>query len=74
MTKFEEILTNEYVNEHISMAKKQYSEPKIYDAKGYISERWYAYTAIGILDWHLFGIRVFSQGKEFTGTFKLKKS
>jgi len=43
MTKFEELLTNEYVNEYISMAKKQYSEPKIYDAKGDLSKRWYVY-------------------------------
>ncbi|MBC8753991.1 site-specific integrase [Kordia sp. YSTF-M3] len=43
MTKFEEILTNEYVNEYISMAKKMYSEPKIYDAKGDLSKRWYVY-------------------------------
>lgn len=43
MTKFEEILTNEYVNEYISMAEKQFSEPKIYDANGDISKRWYVY-------------------------------
>ena len=43
MTTFEQILTNEYINEYISMAKKMYSEPKIYDAKGNLSERWYVY-------------------------------
>jgi len=43
MTTFEEILTNEYVNEYISMAKKMFSEPKIYDAKGDLSKRWYVY-------------------------------
>ena len=31
----------------------------------------YVYTVVGTLDWHLFGIGVFSQGKEFTGTFSL---
>ena len=39
MTTFEYILKNEY----ISMAKKMYSEPKIYDAKGDLSKRWYVY-------------------------------
>lgn len=43
MTKFDELLTNEYVNEYISMAKKMFSEPKIYDAKGNLSKRWYVY-------------------------------
>ncbi|WP_430409291.1 tyrosine-type recombinase/integrase [Kordia sp.] len=43
MTTFDLILTNEYVNEYISMAKKMYSEPKIYDAKGDLTKRWYVY-------------------------------
>ncbi|QHI35734.1 Tyrosine recombinase XerC [Kordia antarctica] len=43
MPTFEQILTNEYVNEYISMAKQNYSEPKIYDAKGDLSKRWYVY-------------------------------
>ena len=43
MPTFDQILTNEYVNEYIFMSKKMYSEPKIYDAKGDISKRWYLY-------------------------------
>jgi len=31
----------------------------------------YVYTTVGTLDWHLFGIRIYSQDKEFTGTFSL---
>ena len=34
---------SEHVNEHDLTSKKLYSEPKIYDAKGDLSKRWYVY-------------------------------
>ena len=34
---------NEYGNEYLSLMKKKYSEPKIYDANGDLSKRWYLY-------------------------------
>jgi integrase len=47
MFNLNEFLTNEYRNEYgndyNSPMKKKYSEPKIYDAKGDLSKRWYVY-------------------------------
>jgi len=36
-------LLNEYGNEYDLTAKKKFSEPKIYDANGDLSQRWYLY-------------------------------
>ncbi len=33
----------EHVFEHVLKEKKRYSEPKIYDADGDLSKRWYVY-------------------------------
>jgi len=33
----------------------------------------FKYTITGILDWNLFSIRIYSQDKEFTGTFSLNQ-
>lgn len=38
-----QILTNEYGNEYDLASKPLFSEPKIYDANGDISKRWYVY-------------------------------
>lgn len=43
MHSFNEILQNEYVTEYNLKGKKDYSEPKIYDADGDLSKRWYVY-------------------------------
>ncbi|WP_046759357.1 tyrosine-type recombinase/integrase [Kordia jejudonensis] len=43
MHSFNEILQNEYVTEYNLKGKKDYSEPKIYDAKGDLNKRWYVY-------------------------------
>ncbi len=43
MHSFNEILQNEYVIEYNLKAKKDYSQPKIYDAGGDLSKRWYVY-------------------------------
>jgi len=43
MSKFKQFLLNEYGNEYDFRMKKQYSEPKIYDANGNLSKRWYVY-------------------------------
>ncbi|WP_395043174.1 tyrosine-type recombinase/integrase [Flavobacterium sp.] len=43
MSKISKFLRNEYVNAYDLSFKKQYSEPKIYDAGGDLSKRWYVY-------------------------------
>lgn len=43
MYNFNEILQNEYVIEYSLKGKKDYSEPKIYDAGGDLKKRWYVY-------------------------------
>ncbi|QHI36139.1 Tyrosine recombinase XerC [Kordia antarctica] len=43
MSTFNEILQNEYVIEYNLKAKKDYSQPKVYDANGDLSKRWYVY-------------------------------
>ena len=47
MPKFNVDLQNEYANAYanayVLTAKKNYSEPKIYDASGDLSKRWYVY-------------------------------
>lgn len=43
MPKFNVFLLNEYANAYVLTAKKNYSEPKIYDANGNIAKRWYVY-------------------------------
>jgi integrase len=43
MTKFNVFLLNEYRNAYVLTAKKNYSTPKIYDANGDLSKRWYLY-------------------------------
>ncbi|MDB0602124.1 site-specific integrase [Tenacibaculum maritimum] len=43
MSIFEQILQNAYTNAYTLDGKKLYSEPKIYDAKGDLSKRWYVY-------------------------------
>ena len=43
MPKFNVFLLNEYANAYVLTAKKNYSEPKIYDASGDLSKRWYVY-------------------------------
>jgi hypothetical protein len=43
MPKFNVFLLNEYRNAYVLTAKKNYSEPKIYDANGDIARRWYVY-------------------------------
>jgi integrase len=43
MHSFNEILQNEYVIEYNLKTKKDYSQPKIYDADGDLSKRWYVY-------------------------------
>lgn len=43
MHKFSVDLLNEYRNAYVLTAKKNYSEPKIYDANGNIAKRWYVY-------------------------------
>lgn len=47
MPKFNVFLLNEYANAYanayVLTAKKNYSEPKIYDANGNIAKRWYIY-------------------------------
>lgn len=36
-----------------------------------IDSNTYEYTVTGILDWHLFGIKLYGQSKEITGTFSV---
>ncbi len=43
MPKFNVFLLNEYANAYVLTTKKNYSEPKIYDANGDIAKRWYVY-------------------------------
>ena len=43
MTKFNVFLLNEYRNAYVLTAKKNYSTPKIYDANGDLTKRWYVY-------------------------------
>ncbi len=43
MPKFNVDLLNEYANAYVLTAKKNYSDPKIYDANGNIAKRWYVY-------------------------------
>jgi hypothetical protein len=43
MNNFNEILQNEYAREYTLKGKKDYSEPKIYDAGGDLTKRWYVY-------------------------------
>ena len=43
MYNFNDLLQNEYVSEYSLKGKKDYSEPKIYDAGGDLSKRWYVY-------------------------------
>lgn len=43
MPKFNVFLLNEYRNAYVLTAKKNFSEPKIYDANGDLSKRWYVY-------------------------------
>ena len=43
MAKFNVVLLNEYRNAYVLTAKKNFSTPKIYDANGDLSKRWYVY-------------------------------
>ncbi len=43
MPKFNVFLLNEYANAYVLTAKKNFSEPKIYDANGDLAKRWYVY-------------------------------
>ena len=43
MSNFLRYLQSEHVFEHVLKEKKKYSEPKIYDADGDLSKRWYVY-------------------------------
>ena len=43
MPKFNVDLLNEYANAYVLTAKRNYSEPKIYDAGGDLSKRFYIY-------------------------------
>jgi len=43
MPKFNVFLLNEYANAYVLTAKRNYSEPKIYDANGDLTKRWYVY-------------------------------
>lgn len=43
MPKFNVFLLNEYRNAYVLKTKKNYSEPKIYDANGDLTKRWYVY-------------------------------
>lgn len=43
MSKIHHLLTKEYANAYDLTYKKQYSLPKIYDAHGDLSKRWYVY-------------------------------
>jgi integrase len=43
MSKIRHLLTKEYANAYDLTYKKQYSLPKIYDANGDLSKRWYVY-------------------------------
>lgn len=43
MSKISKLLSNAYANAYDLSFKKQYSEPKIYDAGGDMSKRWYVY-------------------------------
>ena len=38
-----------------------------------INEKSYSYTVFGKLDWNLFGIRLYGQSKEITGTFTFEE-
>lgn len=38
-----------------------------------IDDNTYSYTVFGILDWHLFGIKLYGQPKEITGTFTIEE-
>ena len=43
MSKILLLLSKEYANEYVLGHKKKYSEPKIYNANGDVSKRWYVY-------------------------------
>ncbi|MCV9934152.1 tyrosine-type recombinase/integrase [Flavobacterium sp. LS1R47] len=43
MSKIQHLLTKEHENAHVLSYKKKYSTPKIYDANGDLSKRWYVY-------------------------------
>ena len=43
MSKLRQLVKIVYKNEYTFMRKKQFSDPKIYDAKGDLSKRWYVY-------------------------------
>ena len=43
MPKIIDLLSNEYANAYDLEYKSQYSAPKIYDANGDLSKRWYVY-------------------------------
>ena len=43
MPRFNVFLLNEYRNAYVLTTKKSYSEPKIYDANGDLTKRWYVY-------------------------------
>jgi hypothetical protein len=43
MSNFQDLLKNEYENVYDLTNLKQFSIPKIYDAKGNLSKRWYVY-------------------------------
>lgn len=43
MSKINVLLLDEYANEYVLTAKKNFSQPKIYDANGNLSKRWYVY-------------------------------
>jgi integrase len=43
MSKIRHLLTKEYKNAYVLTYKKKYSAPKIYDADGDLSKRWYIY-------------------------------
>ena len=43
MSKIIDLLSNEYANAYDLEYKSQFSAPKIYDANGDISKRWYVY-------------------------------
>ena len=46
MRKFTELVRNEYRNEYTMKKAKDYTEPKIYDAGGDLSKRWYVYYSV----------------------------
>ncbi|AMD84915.1 hypothetical protein SAMN05444369_102235 [Capnocytophaga haemolytica] len=46
MRKFTELVRNEYRNEYTMKKAKDYTEPKVYDAGGDLSKRWYVYYSV----------------------------